>query len=393
MEVMTPSQERRAARLAALVGPETEEDRLVRENPDMVSYGETWWRKNYAWILQSGYKLRPRYAPDWTPPWRGTEQDPDKFEEGQDNNYYAIMDAVRVSDGAVVTLKQVDMSTQRTSIAEVKINEYLSSGPRASDSRNHSAQVSQVLQVPDEPHMKILVMPFLRPFHDPRFQTFGEAVAFFTQLFEGLQFLHEHNIAHRDCTRNNIMMDATRLYPDLWHPSNIHKRRDWKGKAKHYTRTECPVKYYFIDYGLSEQYNRETASTWPPLELPVHGGDKSAPENQEKNYNTPCNPFATDIYYIGNLVRENFIQKYHGFNFMKGLIADMVQDDPSKRPKIDEVVARFAKIRKSLYPWQLRARPIRKKEWKVVTLWRLPGHFARAVRFVVTQKPAIPDPQ
>ncbi len=103
-------------------------------------------------------------------------------------------------------------------------------------------------------------------------------------------------------------MDATHLYPDLWHPSDIHRRRDWKGKAKHYTRTERPVKYYFIDYGLSELYNRDTARTWPPLELPVHGGDKSAPENQEKNCNTPCDPFATDIYYIGNLVRENFIQ-------------------------------------------------------------------------------------
>ncbi|TFY66063.1 hypothetical protein EVG20_g5027 [Dentipellis fragilis] len=392
MEVMTPSHERRAARLAALLGPETEEDRLVRENPDTVSYGETWWRKHYEWLLHSGYKLRPRYAPDWTPPWQGTNEDPDKFEEGQDNTYYAIMDAVRVSDEAVVTLKQVDMSTRRTSIAEVKINEYLSSGPRASDPRNHSAQVSEVLQVPDEPHTKMLVMPFLRPFYDPRFQTFGEVVAFFTQLFEGLQFLHEHNIAHRDCTRNNIMMDATHLYPDLWHPSNIHKRRDWKGKAKHFTRTERPVKYYFIDYGLSERYNRETTPTWPPLELPVHGGDKSAPENQEKNYNTPCNPFATDVYYIGNLVRENFIQKYHGFSFMKGLVDDMVQDDPSKRPQADEVVARFAKIRKSLYPWQLRARTIRKKEWKVVTLWRLPPHVARTVRFIATRKPAIPDP-
>ncbi|TFY66061.1 hypothetical protein EVG20_g5022 [Dentipellis fragilis] len=392
MANMTPSRERRAARLAAGRGPETEEDRLVRENPDAVSYGETWWRKQYEWLLQSGYKLRPRYAPGWTPPWEGTGRNPREFEEGQNNSYYAIMDAIRVSDGKVVTLKKLDLNTGRTSLLEVQINEYLSSEPRSSDPRNHSAQVSQVLQVPDEVHMRILVMPFLRPFHDPRFQTFGEVIAFLTLLFEGLQFLHEHDIAHRDCTRNNIMMDATHLYPDLWHPSDIHKRRDWKGKAKHYTRTQCPVKYYFIDYGLSEQYDREKARTWPPLELPVHGGDKSAPENQEKNYNIPCNPFATDIYYIGNLVRENFIQKYHGFTFMKGLVDDMVQDDPSKRPKIDEVVARFAKIRKSLYPWQLRARMIRKKEWKVVTLWRLPGHVARTVRFVATQKPAIPDP-
>lgn len=51
-----------------------------------------------------------------------------------------------------------------------------------------------------------------------------------------------------------------------------------------------------------------------------------------------------------------------GVEFMAPLIADMVQDDPSKRPTIDEVVARFEKLRKALPWWKLRSRLVRKDE-------------------------------
>lgn len=73
-----------------------------------------------------------------------------------------------------------------------------------------------VLDVPDEPDCKLIVMPFLRTFYDPRFLTVGEAVEFFRQAFEvrvapsllssippliidvqGLRFMHAHHVAHR----------------------------------------------------------------------------------------------------------------------------------------------------------------------------------------------------
>ena len=42
-------------------------------------------------------------------------------------------------------------------------------------------------------------------------------------------------------------------------------------------------------------------------------------------------------------------QKYNGFQFIQPLITDMVQEDPAKRPTMDEVVTRFAEIdRKSV---------------------------------------------
>ncbi len=67
---------------------------------------------------------------------------------------------------------------------EVEINQYLSSEPLSLDPRNHCAQSLEIFPIPDTENVYMMVMPTLRPFDNPVFATFGEAVAFFTQLFE-----------------------------------------------------------------------------------------------------------------------------------------------------------------------------------------------------------------
>jgi hypothetical protein len=44
--------------------------------------------------------------------------------------------------------------------------------------------IYDVLQVLDEDDRVLLVMPLLREYSSPRFDTFGEAVDFFKQIFE-----------------------------------------------------------------------------------------------------------------------------------------------------------------------------------------------------------------
>jgi hypothetical protein len=98
------------------------------------------------------------------------------------------------------------------------------------------------------------------------------------------------------------MFDASRMYPNGFHPAKIDRNRNFKGAAKAYTRTRRPPVYYFIDFGLSRQYTSRNV-----LDEPIRGGDKTAPEHRSKNMKR-CNPFPTDIYYIGNLVRQEFMQ-------------------------------------------------------------------------------------
>jgi hypothetical protein len=99
------------------------------------------------------------------------------------------------------------------------------------------------------------------------------------------------------------MLDPSGMYPESFHPIALNRSKDFRKKAKAYSRTQRPPRYLLIDFGLSRQYD---PANGPPLEKPLRGGDKSAPEHRDRD--TPCNPFPTDIYYLGNLVRVQFIQ-------------------------------------------------------------------------------------
>ena len=96
------------------------------------------------------------------------------------------------------------------------------------------------------------------------------------------------------------MFGASKMYPNGFHPVKINRNRNFKGTAKAYTRTQRPPVYYLIDFGLSRQYTSRDVT-----DVPLRGGDKSAPEHRLRRR---CNPFQTDIYDLGNLVRHEFIE-------------------------------------------------------------------------------------
>jgi hypothetical protein len=142
--------------------------------------------------------------------------------------------------------------------------------------------------------------------------------------------MHENHVAHRynniticahiqcsdtayprDCTSENIMLDPSNMYPESFHPVDIRRSRDFRRKAKWYSRTRRPTRYLLIDFGLSRRYD---PANGPPLDKPLRGGDKSAPEHQDRV--TLCNPFPTDVYYLGNLIREDFIQVHVFFSLL-----------------------------------------------------------------------------
>jgi hypothetical protein len=91
------------------------------------------------------------------------------------------MDAVRVSDQTPVVLKKVDTTVHPH---ELDIANFFSTEFMAKDPRNHCLAVLETLCVSDEQTSTVVVMKQLRPYHDPRFDTIGEAVECFRQLFE-----------------------------------------------------------------------------------------------------------------------------------------------------------------------------------------------------------------
>ena len=98
------------------------------------------------------------------------------------------------------------------------------------------------------------------------------------------------------------MMDPSRLYVDAFLPANPSMKRDYSGHPRYKTRTERPPKYLLIDFGLSRRYDDSVVN---PMEDPILGGDKTVPEFQKSN--TPCDPFPTDVYYVGNAIRKDLV--------------------------------------------------------------------------------------
>ncbi|EIW62688.1 uncharacterized protein TRAVEDRAFT_69009 [Trametes versicolor FP-101664 SS1] len=350
-----------------------------------LTTGETWWRDHQVWLQERGYMLRPRYRPDWVPSWHkdgGAYYD--SYEDGRAIVRNAVLDATRISDDTVVTLKKIQTSEHPY---EVDICRFFSSEPRASDPANRCVPVYDVLDVPDDPDCKLIVMPFLRKFFDPRFLTVGEAVEFFRQAFEGLRFMHAHHVAHRDCGRMNIMMDPRPLYPQLYHFASIRAKRDLSGTAKYFTRTRNPVRYHLIDFGLSRRFD---PAKGPPRSWPIWGADRTVPEFHKSL--EPCDPFPTDVYYLGNVIKTVFLDVYTGLDFMKPIVDDMVRDEPASRPNMDQVVARFDLLLGSLSTWKLRARLPQRNEYWMVRLFRAIAHTFRTIFYILTLRPALPSP-
>ena len=98
------------------------------------------------------------------------------------------MDATRRRDGKHVMLKKVYPDEGPH---ELIITQLFSSRELARDPRNHCVPLLDIIEIPQN-GQKLMVMPLLRPFNDPHFQTFGEFVAFFTQICEVKSFHIRH---------------------------------------------------------------------------------------------------------------------------------------------------------------------------------------------------------
>ncbi|KAG6910414.1 hypothetical protein DXG01_010769 [Tephrocybe rancida] len=348
-----------------------------RFDPAILSSVEVFWRDHYNFLKEHGYTLRKRYEPGWVPSWLNTSVKPASCEDAQPIcvrvesiyiarctfvnaasvvQHYQVLDAIR-ADGSFVILKQVDINIHPDEIPTIK---HFASDAFASHPQNHCIPVLEIIDPPEGSTIAFLVMPLLFDIDEPSFTTIGEAVAFCGQIFEGLHYLHQQNIIHGDCKHNNIMADSSGLCDFSPHPMNPIMRRDLTGRVSYSkSPTRKPVKYYLIDFGLSQIYHPEDALV---LRYPPWGGDKTVPEHQDPD-GPMCDPFAVDVYCLGNFFRQYFMDGWDGipmdpppgFDFMRELINDMVNTEPTKRPSMLEVVSRFDDIVKELGARRLRS--------------------------------------
>ncbi|THH16194.1 hypothetical protein EUX98_g9342 [Antrodiella citrinella] len=196
-------------------------------------------------------------------------------------------------------------------------------------------------------------MLYLRPYYDPEFEVVEEVVEFVRQTLEGLTFIHSQGVAHRDCSTMNIMMDGRPLYPEDHHPQRTQLTIDGSRMARHLSRSERPVKYYYIDWGLSSHFKDGQS----PYVLGAKCADRKAPELSNEY---PYNAYMLDVFILGHMYEKDLTQIYHGLDFLEPLILAMTQQQPERRPTAEVALRMFYEIRRNMnrtqLPWRLRRR-------------------------------------
>ncbi|KDQ18329.1 hypothetical protein BOTBODRAFT_28743 [Botryobasidium botryosum FD-172 SS1] len=311
---------------------------------DPRTSGELFWVNLHPFLLSHGYQLRPRYNPKWTPSWLQPEKKikPYLCEDSLNILKWRLLDAIRLKDGSKVVLKCMHVKSD-----ELRIALYLSSPQMQGLPGNRTVPVIDVIKLPDDADRVLLVMPYLRVFDKPRFHCQGEVVGAFRQFLQGLVFMHEHNVAHRDIGLLNLMMDESVVmlkashFCRPWTHDGCHGILEWRNRC-----SSRLVDYYYIDFDLS---------TWYPggqkgaVALGKFGQVKTVPELSDT---IPYDPFKVDIYQLGYTLAE-VVMMYPQLSFMLALCRHMMHCNPNDRPTASAALAEFEEIVSGIDPRSL----------------------------------------
>ncbi|KAJ7172958.1 hypothetical protein C8R43DRAFT_677634 [Mycena crocata] len=213
--------------------------------------GEEFWVENQPFLLAAGYKLRPRYQPNWIPSWRLDPKKNQAFcEDDLTPPIPVALDAIRIRNGKKVVIKRV-----KTKSKELKMVRLLSSDNMREDLRNRTIPIIDIITLSRDPKISLLVMMYGRRFHYPPFHCRGEFFYALRQLLQGMEFMHEHNIVHGDIATQNIIMNESRVVSNGSHfcNSDTHYGHSflfsWRNRC-----SVMPVNYYYIDFELTRHY-------------------------------------------------------------------------------------------------------------------------------------------
>ncbi|KAJ7487215.1 kinase-like domain-containing protein [Mycena galericulata] len=313
------------------------------EYSHLLEKHEQFWVDRQPFLLAQGYQLRPRYRPDWVPSWTVKEKLTGQYEDGLDILWRSVLDATHIHDGKKVILKGVP-----TDGPEIGIIKYLRSPPTPPFYQwNRTIPLLEIIEMPQSP-WSFLVMPYCRRFNYPPFHCRYEFLEAMTQFLEGLQFMHDHNIAHFDIAPQNMMMDESRVIPMGSHFINPRTHTGFYGLFRWNDRCSAgPVNYYYIDFGLSLYLpgGKDAA-----LHLGTLRSFRTIPELSKT---VPYNPFQVDIFQLG-LTIHKLIDAYPDLNDFRRVANDMTATNPDDRPTPAGALSDLQAIATAMTPTKLR---------------------------------------
>ncbi|KAF9018054.1 hypothetical protein BDZ89DRAFT_1074291, partial [Hymenopellis radicata] len=278
------------------------------------------WVAIQPFLESRGYRLRPRFHPDWEPSWlqKGlTRQEAFRLRLEDSLIILSVADLVDAiaPNGCKVVLKRV-VKGSNEEMMSLRLNSLDKEDPF-----NHLIPLLDTIDLPNGEQV-ILVTPLLRglSIDDPSFHCREEVIEYARQLLEGVVFLHAHNFTHRDICVSNVLMDPSRVVPSGFHFAAPYLRFESNKRKSIKTRRRCrvqPVNYFFIDF---ESVSFHPEGPEHSRALGLFGQCNIMPE---LSLTVPYNPFKVDIFQIGCTIFALFML------FFRPLCAPRPEDRPT----------------------------------------------------------------
>ncbi|TCD67072.1 hypothetical protein EIP91_000585 [Steccherinum ochraceum] len=180
-------------------------------------------------------------------------------------------------------------------------------------------------------HSTLVIMPFLRTLllASPEYVTVEQYLHLFTQMIEGLNFMHERNIAFGDIDAENIVWSVGAL-----------KLRSFKIDAH---------ALYYIDFGAARRLSAGPGKGITISDYRKHGGHYRPPEGVED-----LDPYAYDVYSLGETLYNTCRvaqERYSDFSFppcLHKFIDTLRSPNPIHRPSMRVVRQQWSELRNCL---------------------------------------------
>ena len=132
------------------------------------------------------------------------------------------------------------------------------------------------------------------------------------------------------------------MYPNGFHPRDTFLTPDYSSFAKYYSRTRRPVKYYFIDFGISTKFNETDTNR---VVSGRKGLDQEVPELHMRD---EYDAFALDVFILGNVYKKVLVSVRTGVK-VHGKISADINSEISK-PMLSETPLRLDDVRRTRRP-------------------------------------------
>ncbi|CAL1711537.1 unnamed protein product [Somion occarium] len=254
-----------------------------------------------------------------------------------------VLRMARTKDGHDVAIRVIIVNNDGHE--QLKILKKVAAGPSSLLSNNHTLPMLRVFEYED---ITFGIFPrtagcmYEAYGYWPK-NSVGDVLDMILQALEGLAFLHDVGIAHRDADKSNFLVQ--------WHPESLRTM----------SVTISRPRVYLIDFEVAVEFPSELpmearVSVGPPSGGSINIADGwGRPVPPEVDSGMPYSPFKLDVWQLG----YSFITFRSTVPAIDEVLAELVLGDPVARPGASEALCKLSKVVHSLPPEVLLVEPVK----------------------------------